>query len=114
LGNFIKHVVGVSTNKCLKTTLKSTPTTCKNTINQHRNQKWHNPWMGMCLWRQKKRTKETNLEKLGLGEKIIEMGMKSGNGTGGGDGRRRGGAIVMRWWIWVVGFEDLRGLVYGV
>jgi hypothetical protein len=29
---------------------------------------------------------------------------------GGGDG----GAIVMRWWIWVVGFDDLRGLVYGV
>jgi hypothetical protein len=69
----------------------------------------------MCLWRQKKkRTKKTNLEKLGLGEKIIEMGVKSGNGTGSGDGQRRGGAIVMRWWIWVVGFEDLRGLVYGV
>jgi hypothetical protein len=62
----------------------------------------------------KKWTKETNLEKLGLGEKIIEMGVKSGNGTGDGDGRRRGGAIMMRWWIWVVGFEDLRGLVYGV
>jgi hypothetical protein len=114
LGNFNKHVVGVSTNKGLKTTPKSTPTPCKNTINQHRNQKWHNLWMGMCLWRQKKWTKGTNLEKLGLGEKIIEMGVKSGNGTGDGDGWRRGGAIVMRWWIWVVGFEDLRGLVYGV
>jgi hypothetical protein len=68
----------------------------------------------MCLWRIKIWTKRTNLEKLGLGEKTIEMGVKWGNGTGGGDRRRRGGAIVMRWRIWVVGFDDLRGLVYGV
>jgi hypothetical protein len=30
--------------------------------------------------------KERILEKLGLGEKTREMGVKPGNGTGGGDG----------------------------
>jgi hypothetical protein len=70
-----------------------------------------------------------NLEKLGLGEKTIEMGVKSGNGTGGGDGwcsgcgwrmGRGDGRVfwVVKWWLGALGMrEKWRGKerkLYGV
>jgi hypothetical protein len=39
LGNFIKHVVGVSTNKGLKTLLKTNPTPCKSEREPTQNEK---------------------------------------------------------------------------
>jgi hypothetical protein len=39
LGNFIKHVVGASTNKGLKTLLKTNPTPCKSERDPTQNEK---------------------------------------------------------------------------
>jgi hypothetical protein len=39
MGNFVEHLVGASKNKGLKTLLKSNPTPCKNSKNQHKMEK---------------------------------------------------------------------------
>lgn len=51
--------------------------------------------------------KRDKLVKLGKNGVLWTMGKNWGNETDSGDGRRRGGAIVVWWRIWVVGIYDL-------
>jgi hypothetical protein len=75
-----------------KTPLKSTPTPCKNSKNQHQKDKGHNPWMDCAFGCLKMGEKNKKWWKVGF---VREWGR---NGQFEDERRVGGGDTTARWW----------------